>query len=203
MNQQVNLYQPIFRENKPLFSAKAIAAGLAITFLGLSAVYGYAWWQTERLAAEVASLVAQRDAAQARLTSLAQKLPKREQSKILQRRIAQLGQVLTTKRQTVDSLKQRLKQTSHGFSAYLEGLARQTMDGLWVTGLKIADGGMTLTLTGRALDPELVPELVTRLSREPAFTGLSFNALNIRRDPDAAAGVAFELRTHIAERENG
>ncbi len=199
MIQQVNLFQPIFRETKPMFSAKAISISLLITFLGLLSVYGYAWWQTERLDTEVISLKQQRDTAQARLTGLMKKLPKREQSKVLIREVAQLGRMLSAKRFTVHTLKQRVNGNSDGFSAFFAGLARQKIEGLWVTGLKITDGGRTITLTGRALDPELVPELVTRLSREPVFSGLKFNALNIERGTGEEPGVAFELRTHIAE----
>ena len=47
VKQQVNLYQPIFRHRRPLFSALALLQVVGMIALGLGAVYGYSAWRTK------------------------------------------------------------------------------------------------------------------------------------------------------------
>ena len=49
MLQQVNLHEPIFREDHKLFSAKTIGVGLGIVAAGLMAITVFSWWQVQGL----------------------------------------------------------------------------------------------------------------------------------------------------------
>ena len=90
MRQQVNLYQPIFRKQRRVFSARAMFTAAAAVMAGLMAVHGYGVWQLSVLRTEVAGLAAQRNAAQQRLVELEQRLPLRRKSRLLESEIVRI-----------------------------------------------------------------------------------------------------------------
>ena len=75
-----------------------------------------------------------------------------------------------------------------GFAARLEALARQSVDGLWLTGMVLHQDDVLLK--GRALQPQLIPVYVQRLDREPSLQGRAFKALEVVRPIDKAAHAA-------------
>jgi hypothetical protein len=72
-----------------------------------------------------------------------------------------------------------------GVSPYLRALARQNLNGLWLTGFELA--GKDMILSGRALRAELVPEYLRRLAREDVMRGRQFAMLSMQ-EPRAEAG---------------
>ena len=68
-----------------------------------------------------------------------------------------------------------------GYSEYLRAFARQTVPGLWLTSVQIAEGGAQLTMSGHALEADLVPVLIARLKRESLLRGRPLQALAITR----------------------
>ena len=111
--------------------------------------------------------------------------------------VARLAVALKGRRQLIDSLSTRVDDGA-GMSVYLAGLARRRLDGLWLTGVQIAKGGAELQIKGSALDPELVPRLVQRLSAEAEFQGRKFRTLTIERPESDPKRVDFLLRTSAA-----
>jgi len=55
------------------------------------------------------------------------------------------------------------------------------VQGLWLTSIQIAEGGAQLTMSGRALQADLVPVLIGRLKAEPVLRGRPLEALAITR----------------------
>ena len=70
MTQQVNLYQPIFRKQRKVFSAVTIAQAAAVFIVGLLLIYGYGRWQLAALGADIDALELQRNAAMLHLQVL-------------------------------------------------------------------------------------------------------------------------------------
>jgi hypothetical protein len=60
---------------------------------------------------------------------------------------------------------------TRGYAEYFRALARQNVDGLWLTGVSIAGAGLDLGVRGRALDPALVPGFLGRLRNERIMQG--------------------------------
>ena len=85
--------------------------------------------------------------------------------------------------------------TGAAFSTILTGLARQDVDGLWLTRIELDEAGAHVALEGRALEAEEIPRFLRRLGREPAFEDRRFRQLEILRSDDGAAGLAFRLAT--------
>ncbi len=197
MRQEINLYQPILRRTRPLFCARSLAWTLAITLVTLGALYAYARHEVDTLAAAVQGLERQRDAAREQLLALEKTLPKREPSRLLASEVQRLHDNVASRAALVSMLASPDDASGDGFSAHLEALARQRVDGLWLTGLRLRRAGRDLVIRGSALDAALVPVLVQRLGGEPAFAGKRFAALTIDRSSDAPERVDFELRTRV------
>lgn len=93
-------------------------------------------------------------------------------------------------RQKIQSALQRGELGStQGFSGVLESLARQTVPGAWLTGIRLEQGGQAFVLTGRTLNAEAVASMVLALHNESSFKGRSVGRLELSplREPDEGA----------------
>jgi hypothetical protein len=68
-----------------------------------------------------------------------------------------------------------------GFAGRLAALARQQLDGLWLTGVTFTADAGDLTLSGGATRAELVPTYLERLANEAALAGTQLQSIEIRR----------------------
>jgi pimeloyl-ACP methyl ester carboxylesterase len=68
----------------------------------------------------------------------------------------------------------------------LEALARQHVEGTWLTRIDISGGGTALRLDGRTLASALVPRYVQRLSEEEVMADIAFNYLELQRPPQGS-----------------
>ena len=168
---------------------------LLVAVGGLMSLYGYAAWRVHELQLETQSLSELRDSASSRLLGLEGLLPKRARSRVLEAELARVGATISEQQELVNALNQRLGREQNGFSGFLAGLARQRVDGLWLTGIAVSDGGRRLRLSGAATSPELVPRLVKQLAVEERFSGLDFEQLTIDRSPDDSGTVLFTLQS--------
>lgn len=84
-----------------------------------------------------------------------------------------------------------------GFAGHLEGLARQTMNGMWFTDVQLSAGGRQMALAGQARKPEYVPQYLQRLSEESVFKGQHFRVFRMNVDPESPA-MRFEIRAQEA-----
>lgn len=200
--QQVNLYHPIFRKQQKRFSAKAmLQAGLGV-LLGIALLYGYAWWQLLAVRGQVALAGQEYEHARTRLATFAAQVPGRQ----VDPRLEQQARELTAKVAAAETVRQLLTtQGLHGtsdYSKYFAALARQHIDGVWLTEFSVSGPGDHITLNGRTVDPELVAQYLQRLAREPAFAGAKFQVFQLHR-PDvdkagkssAASYVEFTVKT--------
>ncbi len=194
MSQQVNLYQPILRAQPKVFSAQTILQFSGLLLLGLSLIYGYARWQDAKLARTVISLQAQQDAMLKRIEDFNTRYPVKQKNPDLERQLATLTDERSGKARALDVLSGRVLGNTRGFSSYLEGLARQHVEGLWLTGVAISEGGEQLGLTGSTLDAQLVPRYLQQLSAEQVYKGREFKTFQMQRG-EAPPRIDFTLHT--------
>lgn len=194
MRQQINLYQPVLRRRPSLLSAAAIVPITLVFVLALAAVYGYGLWQRAGQRAGLAHLEQRHLQAVAQLEQLAGATGGSiAQGPELERRIAELSREWAAKQALLTALQSGAGGNRRGFGDYLEGLARQRVDGLWLTAVRIDRGGDSLTLSGRSLSPEQVPRLLNRLRDELSFVGKEFRTLSMNRPEDDAQALDFTL----------
>lgn len=198
MSQQINLYNPLFLKQKKIFSARAMAQGLGVITLGLLAVTAFAAWQVKRLEAEVARSEARlRDQAQ-RIDQARSALSARKPSPALEREVAASSRELEMRKAVFALLDKGVLPQGASAGAYLRALAHAHVEGLWLTGFE--SSGQNVTLTGRALKAELVPEYLRRLGREDVLRGREFAMLKMERakaDDNGASPpwIEFVLRS--------
>lgn len=198
MIQQINLYQPILRREKKVFSAVTmlqILAGLAALMLLL---FAFNRWQLAQLEIEHARLAAQEQELAGRVAEMSRSLQARPESRELRRRVEEARRELELKRRLAELMQRRPGAAGAGFAEAFAALARQRVGGLWLTGVELENAGdeRHVALRGMASKAELVPELVQQLGEEPAFQGLRFRRLRVYQPEDGPAGVlAFELAT--------
>lgn len=178
MSQQINLYNPILLQQKKIFSAATMAQSLAILLFGLLAFYGYARYQVASLQSASAFSEKRLASAQARVARLTQQFSPRLKSAELENRIKQAQAELKTLTQAQQALTQSGLLDRNGFSPYFKALARQIVEGLWLTQFSVAGGEMQIS--GRTLKPELVPLYIRRLGTEPVMQGRRFSQLEMR-----------------------
>ena len=70
----------------------------------------------------------------------------------------------------------------------LRGFARQTAEGVWLTGFVLA--GSEVEIRGRLSDAALLPHYIQRLNGEPIFKGRRFAALDMSEGSLQPAGAA-------------
>lgn len=180
MSQQINLFNPIFLKKKKYFSANNMALALALVLGGSLAVVGYANMQVAQLHREAQAVTAQLASTQADLAKVNAQFATRQKSASLQEESQKVAAELQALQQVHDILKKGDFGDTRGYAEYLRAFARQSVDGLWLTGLSIRGAGTAIDIEGRAVRPELVPAYISRLGNEAVLKGKSFAALEMR-----------------------
>lgn len=198
MTQQVNLYQAIFREVRPPLSLTTIGQILVLLAVLLAAGYGYLFWQGQQQRQTVADLEQKKAQAQARLERVIERYPPPEKSEALQERLEEAEAELARKRRVLETLGDRTAGRRSGFSGHLEALARQRLPQLWLTRIRLYEGGREVELAGSTYAPEQVPQYLQRLAQEARFTGVRFADLRMDRAEDEDRRVDFRLRSRPA-----
>jgi len=199
MMQQVNLYQPIFRKQKRLFSAVALLQVSLVVLAGLFLITLYSYWQRASLEDNLKQLKVRQTDMTARVETLNKQYPQSIKSKQLERKVEQVEAEIVGKRAALAKLRELNLGKGGGFSTYLEGLARQRITDLWLTSIIISQGGGDLLLQGSALDPAIVPRFLQRLSSETVFNGKQFRSLRMSRPEKEPWHVDFSVSTAAAE----
>ena len=151
MSQQINLYNPLLLKQKKIFSSKTMAQAISLIALGLIAVYGYAYYQVTLLQMETEYAAKRHAAVQARLTRITQQFGPRQKSADLELNIRHAEAELQALTEVQAALKQGGLVSAGGFSPYLKALARQAVEGLWLTGFSAT--GSEMAINGRTLRP--------------------------------------------------
>lgn len=190
MYQQINLYQPVFRHEKKVFSALTLLQLLGVIVLVLVGVYGGLRWQLAQVEQNLASLENQHAQLTRQIETLEQQSRSGGELEILDARIDQLEQ----RSGMLDRLLGEMddfQAPERRFSSLLTGLARVQTPGLWLTRIELlADGGATLV--GRAWAPRHIPAYLERLGDEPQLGGLDLSQVRINNGPETG-GVRFSL----------
>jgi hypothetical protein len=179
MFQQINLYQPIFRDEQKLFSASAIGIGLGLVVLGLGAIAAVSWWRVSLLDRQMNELEAQIRERQKLLARADTVFDSGENPAAMEARLRDLAGELDRRQQALRYLRSGGAGQRTGFADRIEALARQQLDGLWLKGATFTSSPGDFALTGSALSAELVPIYLAKLAGEPAFAGTKLQIFEI------------------------
>jgi hypothetical protein len=134
----------------------------------------------------VAELRQQADAGAARvakkkaqLAMVAVSFAPRTRSPELESEVADAESQLASLRRITEVVDRGELGNATGYSEYFKALARQHVDGLWLTALAITGAGCEIGVRGKATDPSLLPGFLGRLTQEKIMQGKTFGSMQI------------------------
>ena len=193
MKQQVNLYQPMFRKQQKVFSALTMLQITGFFIVVLSAIYGYSGYRLRPFSVELDKTNAQLTKLSQQIEVVSKRFNARGKNKLMESEISRLTTRLDNMKKIKNALSEGSFGNASGFSTLFEALARNHVDGAWLTDITISDGGAKLTLSGKSIDPELVPIYIKRLADAPAFKNQRFNILDLERITGANDLIGFNI----------
>ncbi|MBQ5947595.1 hypothetical protein [Massilia sp. ST3] len=190
MSQQINLFNPIFLPQKKILTATTMAIALAVLVAGLGALLAYGKVRTESLRAEAEAGALRLKQKQERLASVNSEFAPRQKSRELDAEILEAEAHLASLRRISGIIERGDLGDTRGYAGYFRALARQSVPGLWLTGVTVAGAGKDIGIKGRTTDPAKVPGYLNRLTGEPLMQGKAFTSLQIgQAAPVAATGA--------------
>ena len=195
MRQQINLYEapPEYDPWQEWYPLPQVAIGLVVI---LALLYALAMWQHSGLEAELATVQKQFDDTQQEMESLRKTLPPAELDPALEAEVLALQASIEAKEGMLETLNLRQVTNTKGFSIYLEGLARSTIKGLWLTRIELAEGGAKVGLKGQTAKPEFVPQLIRGLADEGIYAGTEFDVFSLSTEHQGGY-MDFDLRADL------
>ncbi len=191
MYQQINLYQPLFRQQHKIFSAVTLLQILAAVLVLLLGIYAHARWQLAGLERTASALELQYQQLGARLDMLDTAAPPTERV-ALEAEIEQLQLTILERKELLSRFDRLPVGRSAGFAQFFEDLARQRSPGLWLTGVRLTRDGET-ELRGATLNPKLVPRYLQQLPDQPRFRSLNQGFVQLTRPAPDSTEVEFVL----------
>ncbi len=203
MKQQINLFQPQFQRPREYLSGRGVVKGVAI-FAGLLVLtVALDHWRLASMRSDLQHLEVERQGAVDGLERVRQQYPARAKSRLLEQELGRLETEIARRQKLLAAVGGKVLGSREGFSDHLSALARQHVEGIWLTGVSISRGGRGVALFGASLAPELVPVYLQRLAKERTFAGKAFSELELKRPTDDALSVDFSISTHSVNAGQG
>ncbi len=177
MSQQINLLAHEVRP--PTLSALRSLIVVGLLLPPIIAYAAYAWLTTTRLADTVAANDVGIAAEKSRQKALQDKISSRVAPANDSAEIDALKPLAGQSQEILGLLRGNANKASEGYSDYLTLLARLTSDGLWLTTVKIANAGKSVSLAGHSMRKETVLGYVQRLNEQFARHGVRFTSLEL------------------------
>jgi len=179
MIQQINLYQPEFLPQTDLFPVSFMLWAAGIVIVAMSAIYGFAW-QGVGVAEKELQIVSQQElAAIRRLENLNPLFSSLSGERSWPEQLDDALQNLQERQAVLTLVQGATRSETQGFSRHLRALARQDVDGIWLTHIVLTALDNGTRLEGRALRAELIPLYVQDLTATPPFAAQRFNRFRI------------------------
>ncbi len=197
MKQQINLYQPMLKKQKVVFSAVTMLQVGVFFLVMFSGIYFYQLSQISPYSMQLGKIDNEINQLATQIAQLKAKQNKGK-SKLLENEIQKLTEQLNKRERISSILSSRNFGNANGFSALLESFARGHVSGTWLTDISISQGGAALGLKGKTLSSELVPLYIQQLADEESLDGSSFNTMEIARveTEDAESQINFYISTN-------
>ena len=200
MSRQINLYSAAFRRQSKRFSAAWTVAAVVVVAAGMAADYA---WETQQLKIFRASrneAAAQVKQLQEQVATLG-KMAAKTTNKALEDQVARAEGLLKNRQELFGRLQSGEIGNRDGYAAFLSALARQHLDGVWLTGIEVSGPGSDFALEGRTVRADLLPGFMKMLRNEEALKGKPIGTLAMqereiaprsepRPPPGPAAGAA-------------
>ncbi|MBT8090252.1 MAG: PilN domain-containing protein [Gammaproteobacteria bacterium] len=198
MRQQINFYKTEFRSEEQIFSAMTLLKGCAAIVFAMFLAYAFAVQKVGSIESESQIVARQETAAVERLVTIRPIIANVGGERTWSERLDDATRSLEEKQLVLSLLQGTALGDTKGFSRYLRSLARQNMDGLWLTHINLSALGDKTRLEGKALRGELVPVYLQNLADEPPFAEQRFNQFQINGAEEPGSSiVSFSIDSEV------
>jgi len=192
--QQINLYQASLRKSREFLALPQLVIILMALIGGMSALSAMQWWRSHHMANQLASARHSQTQLTRDIENLSKQLAQSSNDVVLKKTLSAKESELKNKASILQALSGKHYGNTRGFADQFTGLARQHVEGVWLTGLYIHAGGEKLNLQGSTYAADLVPQYLQRLAQEPSFRGIEFQTFLMQRAKKSAQ-IDFDLRS--------
>lgn len=200
MYQQINLYQPVFRRQHKVFSARTLLQIFAVMTVLLLALYGHARWTLAGLQHTSAAMGKQYEQLATRLGVL-EGAGKSEAAMSLDAEVDHLQNTIAARKRLLEQFSQLSIRERPGFGDVFDTLAQHSLPGLWLTGISLLEDGYT-ELRGTAVNARLVPRYLQLLPEQGQLNSLNPGSVSLERRSDDTTQVNFRLRSNNRDRSS-
>ena len=201
--QQVNLYSDDLKAQKVNYSAAVVLKLNVVILIALSLVTGFLTYQSQQKQVLLTTQQEKQQQATNELKLVQAELSNLQKDATLRNIVEKKSQELSNKQKVLGILSKDEFGNTIGFIEHISGLARQRIDGLWLTNIRIASGGTDIALDGSTSKPTLLPKYLQKLSAEKVFSGTEFQSLVMSRQEKQKKWLSFSLKNkNITEVSN-
>lgn len=179
MSQQINLVNIALIKQKPLITLNSMTATLVAIVIVMLGYYAYLQKEVSALKIQRQEIANNLTNTQNEIKALALSHAPQEKDLSLEKQIALLEQKIKVQQQILTTLSHSTNTPGNSYAGLMRAFARQNIDGLWLTGFSVDSQTDTINIQGKALQSDLVPQYINRLSNEAALKGKLFSGLNI------------------------
>jgi len=193
MKQQVNFYSDEFKPKKELFTLENMLVVWLAGIVAVLVLYNYESEKAELAHNSWQMAVRQEQHQNQQLATLQQSFAKRGDAVVLEKTLADLKQNLQQREYVLEQLGLRADGMRKGVAGLMENLAGITIEGLWLTEIKINEG--QLSVSGLTNDAEKVPQMIQRLQLMSSLQDRRFSRLQVKTFEDNEGLLSFVLQS--------
>lgn len=179
MNQQINLYQIQYRAQTRMFPAGFMLRATGVLLFGMVLMYAFAQQRIDGIEQELEIVARQESVALERLQNIGPLINAVTGETNWTEQLDDSLRMLAERQAVLNLIQGSTLGDTSGFSRHLQALARQDIDGLWLTHIVLSALGDKTRLEGRAIHAELVPLYVQGLASEAPFAEQRFHRFQI------------------------
>jgi hypothetical protein len=195
MRQQINLYQDILIDKPKPLQSRQSGLLLLVTVLCLVLISVYSYWQNYNLNTEVKRLQAQQLVESTRIAALEKQYPERQKNVLLEEKIQRLEQEIQGQNRALSYFSGQDEDGNGKILDSLEGLAQYPLKGIWLSRIRLLDGGTEVQLSGSAVKADTIPDYLDLIGENHIFGGKVFARLKLNRLKEQAGQVDFMLES--------
>ncbi len=201
--QQVNLYLPEYRPKKEWLSVSSLALLTVCTVVMFTAFHLLSAHNLRTLQQQVNELEDRQLLAEKQVEKLkARAKPFRNNQ--LDSELRLLRAALKSRQQVEQIIENQNLGNSEGFSAAMEGMARQSLGSIALQRILLSEGGKFLQMSGVTQQPETVATYIQKLQQEASFKYTRFGLFSVGKLTSKSAhsfSLGFESVYDVALEE--
>jgi hypothetical protein len=195
MSQQINLFNPVFMNQRKIFSLVTMLQALVLIVLGSGFFYIYATYQMKSLTAQLDETGKHYIVEQGKLSHFETTFSSQESGQSLENELKSIEAKVAAQHELIETLKSGAIGNTTGYSEYMRAFARQAVNGLWLSSFSITENATQMSISGAVLSPEQLPVYISKLNQEPVMRGKPFASLQMQRGGNEGRSVEFTLQS--------